>query len=137
MVVVVVMESRVSHMYQEKVYERRGGEDITYANCVPGTMTVLNGFESANDMSARFCSSPIKPYPFETVSMISYLLTIILQQLQHAYLKTLKRRRKLQSKLMILRKYVMLDQNQAFYNIIVKSRRSINKLYYIQFTSES
>lgn len=30
---VVVAESRVSHTYQEKVYERRGGEGITYANC--------------------------------------------------------------------------------------------------------
>lgn len=108
--VMVMVQSRVSHTYREKVYERRGGKDITYANCVPGTMTVLNGFESANDMSARFSSSPIKPYPFETVSMISYLLTITLQQLRHAHLETLQRRRKLQKKLMTLRKYVMLDQ---------------------------
>lgn len=52
---------------------------------VPGTMTVLNGFENAND-TARFCSSPIKPYSSETVSMtVSYLLTIILQQLQRTH----------------------------------------------------
>lgn len=110
---VVMAEPRVSHTYREKVYECRGGEDITYANCVPGTMTVLNGFESANDMSARFCNSPIKLYPSETVSMISYLLTIILQQLLHAHLETLKRRRKLQSKLMILRKYVIQTNDES------------------------
>lgn len=58
---------------------------------VPGTMTVLNGFESAND-TARFCSSPIKLHPSETVSMtVGYLLTIILQQLQSTHLETLKK----------------------------------------------
>lgn len=81
----VVSATQVSRMYRKKVYERRGGVDITHADCVCGTMTVLNGFKCANNMSARFCRSPIEPVPFHTRDSpdgFNYLLTIVLHQLR-------------------------------------------------------
>jgi len=58
---------------------------IQRARTASGAMTVLNDFERANDMSARFCRSSIEPYlsarRYDPSMSFSYLLTILLHGL--------------------------------------------------------